>query len=121
MYKEIEKRLSIDEHELFSILGSELVELEERSNNGTVFDSKESSSFGDIGRKFWESRVQDIENKLCFEWEACKKIENYEQGGDSEKLATTVAELLSTIVTGLPLATLTSIVIKRGLRNICAC
>ncbi len=74
------------------------------------------------GRKFWRGIDQSLQQKLCGEWELCKKIDDPKLE-DKVTLVVSIADVITASAIGLPVpATLiAAIVVRIGARKFCSC
>ena len=74
--------------------------------------------FAEQGRSIFQGLIPDIRSALCEQWHACEKIKRYE---DQTSLGMAVADVLATVVTAAPVATVSALVVKMGLKKFCNC
>lgn len=121
--EEVSKLMELDENELYAILGYQSLGLEERAT-----ELRLSASFSitknDLtirGGAFFERYKQQLEKKICDEWQYCKKRSEY--SGDFKLL---MGALIPAIITGITLpasliAVLCALAFKYGLDRLCGC
>jgi hypothetical protein len=72
------------------------------------------------GKAWFAARRGELEQKVCDEWQMCKRIEDptFE---DAAKLVIVVGDAIATIVGGVPPVLVASIIARIGLRTFCHC
>jgi len=110
--EEITKYLMLDENMLYSLVPPYLAEYE-----GTVFTVQGQI---DAGREKFQMLRPRLRVKICEEWELCKRIDDPILQ-DEVNLVIAIADILSTITTGIPPFLVASILVRIGLRNFCNC
>ena len=70
------------------------------------------------GRKQFAAINPLIRSALCEQWHACEKVKLYE---DQTQLAMAVGDVLAATLSGLPIATISALVVKLGLKKFCNC
>jgi|SoiMethySBSTD1v2_1073268.scaffolds.fasta_scaffold81089_4 formate-dependent nitrite reductase membrane component NrfD len=70
------------------------------------------------GRAKFESMLPIVKAQLCDEWGACEKVRKYE---DPTQLAMVMGDVLASTITGVPVATVSALVVKMGIKRLCAC
>ena len=70
------------------------------------------------GEKLFEKYKKSASELLCEEWEACRKIQKYQNRID---LVNNVASVLSPLAPYLPPIIATIIIIKKGITKFCSC
>ena len=109
---ELEKLLDKDVDELLVLLAQS-----DPENAETMFSSDEAR---DAGRHRFDRLSAPLRRRICDEWHYCEKKA---QGNlsDNVDLAVAVADVITTVVGGLPVSLITALVIKRGLNQLCGC
>ena len=111
-HEEITKYLMLDENMLYSLIPPYFPEYE-----GTLFTMEGQI---DAGREKFQTLRPRLRVKICEEWELCKKIDDSILQ-DEVNLVIAIADILSTITTGIPPFLVASILVRIGLRNFCNC
>ena len=70
------------------------------------------------GRAKFNELVPDIRTFLCAQWHACEQVKKYE---DETALTMAIGDVLMTLSSTLPVATLAVLVVKIGVRKFCNC
>jgi hypothetical protein len=70
------------------------------------------------GRAVLQRLVPDIRTALCERWGACEKVKRYQ---DQTALGMAIADVLATVVTAAPVATVSALVVKMGVKKFCDC
>jgi hypothetical protein len=109
--KEILEYLSLEEEDLYSILGAY------SAPPGTVF-----APSGQIkaGRRYFSSIRDHLHQKICGEWNLCAKIAD-PRWDDGVQLAAALGDVVSTVAVGVPPLTIASLIVKIGARSFCRC
>jgi hypothetical protein len=81
-------------------------------------EKRMAKRFRQKGRREFASLQGAIRVALCNQWHACEKVKLYE---DEAQLAIAVADALSAVLSGLPVATVSALVVKIGVKRFCAC
>lgn len=105
---EIRKKLKLSEEELFKALGAE---------NPEAFYAAPPSDeqLKRDGRGLFNKLYERAKKVICNEtFRASLKLEE-----DEEKLTVAVYEILSTVLTGFPLVTISVLIVKMGLDGFC--
>ena len=116
-------QMSPDRAELEKLLGKDIDELlvllaqSDPEHAETMFSSDEAR---DAGRRRFEQLSAPLRRRICDEWRYCEKKANGDLT-DHVEIAVTVADLITTVVGGLPVALVTALVMKRGLNQLCGC
>ena len=71
-----------------------------------------------IGRKKLEKFIPDIRTALCIGWRACEKINKHE---DNVQLASALSDVLTTVLTGVPITIISALFVKIGIKKFCHC
>lgn len=110
--KEIESLLGRSENELFILLAQTSPECED-----LMFAPAEAE---DYGRTSFARLTPRIRQKICFEWEYCSKRHdpNYR---DRAVLASGLADVLTGALGGIPVGTVSALLVNMGLENFCGC
>jgi hypothetical protein len=106
----IEEYLSLDESLLYSLIPPYVSE-------GTVYTLP-----GQIesGKKWFRELEPRLRQKLCQEWDLCKKIDDPALS-DQVNLVIAIADIICTFVHVIPPNLIASILVKMGLRAFCHC
>ncbi len=132
---EFDEYLALSEDELFTVIGhdldyfqklneSDLKESQYPKSKKYLFD--DASDLKKLGKAFFEENYTRLCKEICEEWNYCEKKEN-SKFNDNLSLATAVLEVVTFAIgksvfdTDLVGASLVSILIQRGLDNMCAC
>lgn len=83
----------------------------------TMFSADEAR---EEGRRAFERLSGPLHRKLCVEWRFCDKRNN-DQLSDRVSLAAGVADVIVTVLGGIPAGTVAAILVKQGLSKFCAC
>jgi hypothetical protein len=70
------------------------------------------------GRAKFNKLVPDIRTRLCAQWHACEQVKRYE---DETALTMAIGDVLMTLSSTLPVATLAVLVVKIGVKKFCNC
>jgi len=70
------------------------------------------------GRAKFNALVPDIRTRLCAQWHACEQVKKYE---DEAALTMAIGDVLMTLSSTLPVATLAVLVVKIGVKKFCNC
>ena len=70
------------------------------------------------GRAKFEAMLPSIKSRLCNEWGACEKVRQYE---DPTQLAMVLGDVLAATITGVPVATVSALIVRMGIKRVCAC
>ena len=123
LMEEVSKLMELDEDELYAILGYQSLGVEERATELQLSDrfSITKSDLAIRGRAFFESYKQQLKEKICDEWQYCKK--RSESVGDFTLL---MGALIPVIISGIALpasliAVLCTLAFKYGLDKLCEC
>jgi hypothetical protein len=108
----VEKYLLLDEEHLYSLIPPYLLEFD-----GTVFQTEGQV---EAGRRWFAALRPRLEQKLCDEWQMCKKIDDPDFE-DAAKVVVILGDALATVVAGVPPVLVSSIIVRIGLRRFCDC
>lgn len=70
------------------------------------------------GRQTFQSMLPKIVDCLCAKWGACDQLKKHE---DDAQLASAVCDVLAAAFIGLPVTTISALVVKIGIKRICNC
>jgi hypothetical protein len=70
------------------------------------------------GRAKFKRLEPDIRSRLCGQWRACEQVKRYE---DETALAMAMGDVLMTLGSSVPVATLAALVVKIGVKKFCNC
>jgi len=110
--EEIENYLFLDEDNLYSLLPQY-----DSEYKGAYFSPEGQRA---AGKKLFQSLQEQLNEKLCKEWDMCKKISDpiFE---DSMKLVIVIGDVIATTVIMLPPILIATILVKIGVRKFCHC
>ena len=100
--------LEVDD--LYSIIGT-------LSHPGVSFHPKGQIS---AGKDYFHSIHDRLTTTICHDWDMCTKISD-PRWQDSVQLTSVIGDLISTIAVGVPPLTISSLIIKIGVRTFCNC
>ena len=110
-HRQIERLLELDVDDLYGLLPAYDAEQE------GVFSPEE---WNKAGRAIFESLKGRIHEKICVEWDFCKK-RTAQQYQDNITLVASVADVLAALSTGIPPFVIAALVVKIGLTHFCRC
>jgi hypothetical protein len=110
--RQLQRLLSKDEDELLILLAQT-----DPANSGVMFSAAEAR---EEGLATYERLLGPIRRRICDEWDYCSRRDDAHLS-DSVTLAAAVADLVSTVIGGIPAATVAALVVKRGLSALCGC
>lgn len=110
--EEIENYLFLDEDILYSLLPQY-----DSQYDATVFSPDGQTN---AGKQIFQSLREKLDQKICKEWDMCKKI-NDPVFEDSMKLVIVIGDALATTVLMVPPILIASILVKIGIRSFCHC
>jgi hypothetical protein len=110
--RELERLLAADEDELYVLLAQT-----DPATGGALFAPGEARR---VGRLRFDQLLEPVRQRICVEWDYCARRHDPELS-DAVTLAAAVMDVISTVVGGIPAATVAALVIKRGLSSVCAC
>ena len=70
------------------------------------------------GRARFRRLEPDIRSRLCTQWRACEKVKRYE---DEAALSMAVGDVLMSLSSTLPVATVAVLIVKMGVKKFCNC
>ena len=111
-HHQIERLMELDVDALYSLLPAY-----DAAQEGTVFSREE---WNKAGRAIFESLKGRIDEKICVEWDFCKK-RTAQQYQDNITLVASVADVLAALSTGIPPFVIAALVVKIGLTHFCRC
>ena len=106
------KYLLLDEEQLFSLIPPYLTEYD-----GARFSPEGQQ---EAGRMWFEAIRGSVEQKLCNEWQMCRRIGDPEFS-DATNLVVVIGDALATQVTGVPPVLVAAIIVRIGVRRFCSC
>ena len=109
---ELESLLQRDEDELFILLTQSNPEFAD------TFFSADAAR--EQGRLTFQQLSGPMHRRVCMEWGYCARRGSVELA-DSVSLAAAVADVIATVVGGLPVGTIATLLVKKGLDRFCAC
>jgi hypothetical protein len=109
--KQIAEFLSLDEKDLYSILGAY------SAAEGTLFSPEGQVN---AGRRYFSSIRDRLHQKICTEWKLCAKIDD-PRWDDGVQLTAALGDLVSVVAGGVPPLTIASLIVKIGVRTFCGC
>ncbi len=107
--QEIEDYLSLDEDLLYSLLSP--------FSGGVQYSPKGQI---EAGKKVFDELKPSLYEKVCVDWDCCKKIDNPGLQDDINLVAS-IADILAAITFGLPPFVIATLLVKIGLRRFCKC
>ena len=110
--EEMRQMLERDEDEIFALLGQA-----DASYEHALFSSTEAIA---RGRQAFARLSQALYQKICVEWNYCGRQHDSEFT-DNLSLGTAIANLIVTVVGGLPAVTVAALLVKKGLGKFCEC
>jgi len=111
-HHQIQALLKLDVDELYNLLPAY-----DAAYEGTEF-SPEGRNIA--GRAIFESLEAKLHEKICVEWDYCRK-RTAQQYQDSITLVASVADVLVALSTGIPPFVIATLVVKIGLTHFCRC
>jgi hypothetical protein len=72
------------------------------------------------GKKIFDSLSTQLYQKICVDWEFCKK-RNDPDLSDTVNLVATIMDILSSMTLGFPPVLIATILTKKGLTKFCGC
>lgn len=101
--------------------GDQLAALLAQGDNVVMFGAAETSSESDkrLGQRIFHEAVKEISGKLCSDRRIVTLMER-ENNFDEVTLITTVLDIVLTSIGGVPVLVLTAMIIKYGLKRVCA-
>jgi len=107
------KRLaSLDEEQLYVTLARN-----DPANADVMFSPDEAR---ETGRRTFERLQEPMRQRLCVEWDYCARRQSSDFG-DAISLTAAVADMLVTVLGGIPAGTVATLVVKKGLSQLCDC
>lgn len=107
------KRLaSLDEEQLYAALARD-----DPANADMMFSPDEAR---ETGRHTFERLQEPLRQRLCVEWDYCARRQSSDFG-DTLTLTAAVADMLVTVLGGIPPGTVATLVVKNGLSRLCDC
>ena len=106
----IEEYLSLDEDLLYSLIPPYIEEGTRYTLPGQIAS----------GKKWFRELEPRLRQKLCEEWELCKKLDDPVLA-DQVNLVIAVADVICALVQIIPPNLIASLLIKMGLRTFCRC
>lgn len=126
MESELGELAKKDLDELYVMLGHSLRGLvinEDGSASRLEFSASPSSE--DEARKHGQESFDALRRKvfleLCEKWKACEKLDRVKQSGDEIDIAVVISDVLAAALVGFPVAILTVILMKIGVKRFCKC
>lgn len=126
MQSELSELAEKDLDELYLILGHSLRGLvvdEDGSVSRLEFSASPTSD--DDARRHGEESFDTLRGKLlveiCEKWNACEKLDRAKQSGDEIDVAVVISDILAAALVGFPVAILTVILTKIGVKRFCKC
>jgi hypothetical protein len=107
----IEEYLSLDESLLYSLVAPYV------SGENVAYTFPEQIK---DGKKWFRELEPHLRQKLCQEWELCKKLDDPVLS-DQVNLVIAVADVVCTLIHVIPPNLIASILVKMGLRTFCHC
>lgn len=107
---EILQYLSLEEKQLFSILGA-------YAKEGSLFSPEGQA---EAGKHFFESIRRRLVELVCDQWSACKKMKD-PRFDDTVTLVSTLGDVVASIAVGVPPLTIAVLITKIGVRTLCSC
>ncbi len=110
--KEFDFYFQLDQDTLFMFIG--------RSADGGrgILFSPEAAK--ECGESWWSNIQKDLHDRICIDWEYCKKS-NDKRLQEKYTLAVTVADIISSLLIGIPPFAVVSLIMKMGLDKFCDC
>ena len=71
-----------------------------------------------IARKWLDSKIQSLQQKLCHEWKIVEKMD-LPQYQDATNFVSVIADILSTMSLGIPTTLIAVLIVKMGIRKFC--
>ncbi|MFF5367892.1 hypothetical protein [Streptomyces sp. NPDC013187] len=109
---ELTRLLDKDVDELLVLLA-----LSDPDHAETMFSAEEARN---EGRRRFQQLTPLLHQRICTEWRYCEKKANG-AFNDNIEVAVAVADLITTVVGGLPVSVVTALIVKRGLNRLCGC
>jgi hypothetical protein len=118
-----EEQVSLDHAELGTLLVKDVDELyvllaqSDPANADTMFSADEARK---QGRRTFERMWGPLRQRICIEWRYCEK----KAAGlfaDTLTLTAAIADIIVTIVGGIPAGTVAALVVKLGVHRLCEC
>jgi len=109
--KEITDYLSLDIDQLYSLIGASERYDSEPDISGWVDNIQ-------IGKELFKKLENSIHQKICVEWQICRKLDNPEFQ-DLANLVVEIAVIIAGIGTKIPLLVIASLIVKIGVRKFC--
>jgi hypothetical protein len=89
-----------------------------RSLIGTKENTPSEAELSEDGKLIFENLLPAIKKTLCEEWDACRKVDEYE---DPAELVVVIADCFSAATFGVPGFTISLLVVKIGVKKLCGC
>jgi hypothetical protein len=87
------------------------------ANAEVMFSAEEAR---EDGRRTFQRLREPLHQRICVEWRYCEK-QKTGRFADGLTLTAAVADLIVTVVGGLPAGTVATLTVKFGLNRLCAC
>ena len=112
MSMDITSFLGQSEDELYEQLGKEL----QKGNFGATGDTPEDNR--EFGKNWLSNKRKELAELICND-PMIGKLRNSKRSEDIAQLFTVIIDLISTIISGYPAATVSMLIIKEGLHHLC--
>ena len=109
---ELSELLQLDEDELYDELARS-----DPMNVDVMFSPAEAR---DTGRRTFERLREPLRQRVCVEWDYCAK-KGATEFSDTLTLTAAVADIIVTVLGGIPAGTVAVLLVKKGLSRLCAC
>jgi hypothetical protein len=109
---ELRELLLLDEDQLYIALARS-----DPANADVMFSPGEAR---ETGRRTFDRLEEPLRHRICDEWNYCakKKSSNF---GDTLTLTAAVADVIVTVLGGIPAGTVATLLVKKGLSKLCQC
>jgi len=115
-------QLSVLTHEV-GILRQASASFRDIANLGTkrqTLDKVDTAIAIERGKKLFNGMKPRIEQQICAEWGACQRLSEIKYA-DEGQLVAVICDVLSAKLTGLPVVTVSALVMRIGVKNFCKC
>jgi hypothetical protein len=109
---ELSELLELDEDQLYAELARS-----DPANVDVMFSPAEAR---DTGRRTFERLREPLRQRVCVEWDYCTKKKSSDFS-DTLTLTAAVADIIVTVLGGIPAGTVAVLLVKKGLFRLCAC
>jgi hypothetical protein len=109
---ELSELLLLDEDQLYIALARS-----DPANADVMFSPVEAR---ETGRRTFDRLQEPLRQRICDEWNYCAKRKSSDFG-DTLTLAAAVADVIVTVLGGIPAGTVATLLVKKGLSSLCGC